>query len=149
LDAAQKLNHALKGVAGNLALGPLYDLTQQIDRLLKQQETPTHQQIARLRQLFSETQAEIESYIASQANQEPLSTPPTSSSTEGLDVKVELTQLKQRIAASEFIDDHELTELGRLLPQEHQVFWQELVRLLEDIEFEKAEAKLEKWLQTL
>ena len=135
-DQTHRLTHALKGVAGNLGILGLHDMTQQIDGLLKQQMAPTRNQILLLKQAILQTQQEILLYLEqkSQPNPQPISNPnPHSEALIG-----KLNQLKTRIEASEYIDEQELKSFAEPLPPQ----WQELIQLLNEFEYEHALIKL-------
>lgn len=149
-ESAQQLNHKLKGVAGTLAAQGLFEISQQINLQLKQQQRPTDQQIKQLAQALEQTQQAIQFYIgvASESSAihsvaQPSAGLPTAISQALME---QLHQLHQRIAASEYIDDQELDRLGQCLPDSLQAEWARLVEALDDFDFNRANAVLERMI---
>jgi PAS domain S-box-containing protein len=147
-DEAQKLNHALKGVAGNLAAQGLFEISLQIDLLLKDQQCPSGQQIETLRNALSQTQVEIAAYLG---EQDAPAVRADSAESAKLDSAIyqRLVNLKPRIEASEYIDDQELDQLKSAIPAALQPTWQALVSALDDFDFETAQDKLTELLNEL
>ncbi|WP_052501707.1 PAS domain-containing protein [Thiomicrospira microaerophila] len=147
-DEAQKLNHALKGVAGNLAAQGVFEISLQIDLLLKDQQCPSAQQIETLRNALSQTQVEIAAYLGEQ--DEPVVTAGSvESAKRDSGIYQRLESLKPRIEASEYIDDQELDQLQNAIPAALQPTWQALVSALDDFDFETAQDKLNALLNEL
>ncbi|AHF00720.1 sensory histidine kinase [Thiomicrospira aerophila AL3] len=64
IDHVQKLNHGLKGVAGNLGTERLFSVSQQLDLMLKQGQRPPEELIGLFNDVLNQTREEIEEYIA-------------------------------------------------------------------------------------
>ncbi|UQB43149.1 response regulator [Thiomicrospira microaerophila] len=144
-EPVQQLNHALKGVAGNLAAMGLFEISQRIDLKLKARQRPSDEQIEQLARALEETQQEIKLYLASDAallsagaihkKTNPLTT--------SLDItKAQLQSLQQRIEVCEYIDDQELDQLSQALPDNLQPGWLQMVQALDVFDFERAEQNL-------
>jgi PAS domain S-box-containing protein len=147
-EQLQQKNHALKGVAGNLAIQQLFEQSQEIDQRLKQQRIPEAGLVEVFAHTFSQTQRAL-------AETETAAAAPTPSSNEaqaepsGEAIKSQLTALLERVQQSEFIDDEQLHTLGRQLDTEHQTAWASLTQALEDFEFEQAAHSLQTLLSKL
>jgi HPt (histidine-containing phosphotransfer) domain-containing protein len=141
-DEVQELNHALKGVAGNLAAKTLFETSAQIDLLLKAQQCPSPEQRDALRQAFSQTQALIEAYLSEQ-NVMGEAYVPTGGDALDLDILSCIQQLKPRIEASEYIDDQALDQLAKGLPLRLQPSWQAFISALDAFDFDTALAHLD------
>lgn len=141
-EPAQRLNHGLKGVAGNLAADALFRISQKIDGQLKQQHGPSKEEIEQLRQVMATTQQQIQVYL--QQGQNPDRVAATSTTTSSVPsemtatTRAQLDQLKQRITANEYIDDAELEQLGNSLPSELGPKWQQIINALDLFDFEQA-----------
>ncbi|UQB41965.1 response regulator [Thiomicrospira microaerophila] len=135
-DQVQKLNHALKGVAGNLAVNGLFVLSQQIDLQLKQYQRPTDEQIAEFKQALQKTQTEIRAYLASLTVSVP-NIPVDVPFVEQVTLE-QLEQLKQQLTANEYIDELQLASLKEKLPSEFYPQWQAVVNALDNPDFEQA-----------
>ncbi|MBE0506850.1 MAG: response regulator [Marinospirillum sp.] len=137
-EPVQQLNHGLKGVAGNLAAEALFNISQEIDRLLKQQHCPSREQIDLLGQVMATTQQQIQVYInKGQDSNAPAATSPAPSEMDAA-TRAQLDQLKQRITANEYIDGEELEQLGNSLPSEVRPIWQQVINALDLFDFEQA-----------
>ncbi|WFE68715.1 hypothetical protein P8S54_10970 [Thiomicrospira sp. R3] len=147
-DEAHKLNHALKGVAGNLAAQGVFEISLEIDLLLKDQQCPSAQQIETLRNALIQTKLEIGAYLGVQ--DVPVVTEYSAESDKrDSGIYQRLESLKPRIEASEYIDDQELDQLQSGLPAALQPIWQTLVSALDDFDFEAAQDKLTELLNEL
>jgi len=126
----QQLNHALKGVAGNLAIDGLFKLSQQIDLLLKQQQIPPASLIAQFAETFEATRAQLTTRVESA---------PISHAASDRTISVsEMDSLLVRVKNSEYIDDAELAELSAKIPKKHHQAWLVFQQYLDAFEFEKA-----------
>jgi HPt (histidine-containing phosphotransfer) domain-containing protein len=126
----QQLNHALKGVAGNLAIDGLFKLSQQIDLLLKQQQVPSASLIAQFAETFEATRAQLTTRVESV---------PISHAASDRTISVsEMDSLLVRVKNSEYIDDAELAELSAKIPKKHHQAWLVFQQYLDAFEFEKA-----------
>ncbi|MBE0507392.1 MAG: Hpt domain-containing protein, partial [Marinospirillum sp.] len=140
-EPAQQLNHGLKGVAGNLAAEALFNISQDIDRLLKQQHCPNREQIDQLRQVMATTQQQIQVYINHRQDSDtPAATSTATPAPSEMDAatRAQLDRLKQRITANEYIDDEELEQLSNSLPNELRPKWQQMINALDLFDFEQA-----------
>lgn len=135
-DQVQKQNHALKGVAGNLAVKGLFVLSQQIDLQLKQYQRPSDEQVVEFKQALQKTQTEIRAYLASLT----VSVPNIKTDVSFVEQATleELEQLKQRLTASEYIDEHQLASLSEKLPSVLYPQWQAVVNTLDNLDYEQA-----------
>ncbi|MBE0469837.1 MAG: Hpt domain-containing protein [Methyloprofundus sp.] len=137
--AAQRDVHTLKGVAGNLAAEGLFELSKQIDLNLKQNQVPNADLIKQFEQALDQTRTEIAAYLPNQP--EPIITDAASGELDSSMLE-KLSQLKQRLLASEYIEDEELNRLGQSLPSHFQSTWQQLVSALDEFDFAQAVEKL-------
>ena len=137
--ATQQLNHALKGVAGNLAINALANLSAEIDLMLKRGDAIHANQAAFFAQTLSDTEKAIQAYLqtTSATNLEPVAP------VEQLDVRSLLMDLANRIQGNEFIDDDELSELGRHIPMQQQTQWQLVIEALAVFDFDQAHTELQ------
>ncbi|WP_019894755.1 PAS domain-containing protein [Hydrogenovibrio halophilus] len=142
----QQQNHALKGVAGNLAIMALFEQSRKIDLLLKQHQCPSSQQVEDYEQAFTQTQAAL-TQIQSDASRARTPSPKTDPS--GTADRNQLQALLERIRQSEFIEDEELDQIGQQLDARHQSSWTALAQALEDFEFDQAARQLQTILDTL
>ncbi|WP_052501544.1 hybrid sensor histidine kinase/response regulator [Thiomicrospira microaerophila] len=145
-DQVQKTNHALKGVAGNLAVEGLFKHSLEIDLLLKQHQRPTDQQIREFEQALLQTKAEIAAYLMPNnlADQTEKSLPSGSVEQISQDTLNQLAQLRLKIAASEYVDDEWLDKIEKTLPNHCLADWQAMTNALDAFDFEQAETRLEK-----
>lgn len=136
--SAQALNHALKGVAGNLAITTLAKLSSEIDHSLKRNEPITGEQVALFSQTLTQSEQAIRAYLATtpEAVLQPVSGENKAS-------RAHLLSLAQRIQGNEFIDDDELTELGQQLPAHQQTQWQAVIEALSVFDFDRANTHLQ------
>ncbi|MDR9500030.1 MAG: response regulator, partial [Hydrogenovibrio sp.] len=142
----QQQNHALKGVAGNLAIMALFEQSRKIDLLLKQHQCPSSQQVEDYEQAFKQTQAAL-NQIQSDVSRTHTPSPKTDPS--GTADRNQLQALLERIRQSEFIEDEELDQIGQQLDARHQNSWTALTQALEDFEFDQAARQLQTILDTL
>jgi signal transduction histidine kinase/CheY-like chemotaxis protein len=145
-DQVQKTNHALKGVAGNLAVEGLFKHSLEIDLLLKQHQRPTDQQIREFEQALLQTKAEIIAYLMPNKRADQTEQASSSGSVEQIsqDTLNQLTQLRLKMAASEYVDDEWLDKIEKALPNHCLADWQAMTNALDAFEFEQAETSLEK-----
>ncbi len=137
--ATQQLNHALKGVAGNLAISALANLSAEIDLMLKRGDAIQANQATFFAQTISDTEKAIQAYLqtTSTTNLEPVA--PVAQ----LDSSLLLMDLAKRIQGNEFIDDDELAELGRHIPVQQQTQWQLVIEALAVFDFDQAHTELQ------
>ncbi|MCL4556657.1 MAG: response regulator, partial [Gammaproteobacteria bacterium] len=137
--ATQQLNHALKGVAGNLAISALANLSAEIDLMLKRGDAIHANQATFFAQTLSDTEKAIQAYLQTTAatNLEPVAP------VEQLDLPSLLMDLAKRIQGNEFIDDDELSELGRHIPVQQQAQWQSVIEALSVFDFDQAHTELQ------
>jgi PAS domain S-box-containing protein len=152
-EPAQQLNHALKGVAGNLAAQGLFEISQQIDIKLKQHQRPSDEQIARLARALEQTQQAIKLYLVSEeaaflstydSQQEAPNAEPNVHAS-----KAEYQSLQKRIAASEYIDDQELEQLAQGVPDNLKTEWLNMLEALDAFDFERAQQNLNQLIAQL
>lgn len=141
-DTLQKTNHALKGVAGNLALMPLFEQAQIIDQCLKKQTLPSKEAVDAYHQAFENTRTGI----AQLESPDPSPAPTTPSNSENDDhgaLIPALNTLLARVEQSEFIDDDTLNTLQSQLPVQEASAWQSLTETLDDFDFDQARPQIE------
>ena len=144
-DEVQELNHALKGVAGNLAAKTLFEISAQIDVLLKAQQCPSLQQRKALREAFSQTHIAISQYLGEVtpvSNLPHPGQPANPASNQSNESLKRLIELRTRIEASEYIDEDDLAPIQQGLPPAAQPQFVALVDALDDFDFEAAQGKL-------
>jgi HPt (histidine-containing phosphotransfer) domain-containing protein len=141
---AQALNHALKGVAGNLAATGLADLTTQLDSQLKQQQPPRAAQVQVMADL-------IEQALDSLATLPPL--PSVSIADDQADIAQALqclAALATRVKDSEFIDEAALRTLAQSLPPPlREREWGSIRAALDEFDFPRAQALIAQLQQAL
>lgn len=147
--------HALKGVAGNLALQGLFKQAVEVDACLKQQRVPTAGQLQAFDQAWSETQQAVTAYLSQSETSPSHAEVATQEKDAALpaDLPAILDDFIRRAQASEFIDETELSQLEKQLPKSvFQADEQALKSALEQFDFEavytilmKIKAKLEIW----
>lgn len=139
----QQLNHALKGVAGNLAISALANLSAEIDLMLKRGDAIQADQAAFFAQTLTDTEKAIQTYLqtTSATPLEPIAPE------EQLDSQSLLMDLAKRIQHNEFIDDDELAELGRHIPVQQQTQWQSVIEALSVFDFDQAHNELQALLK--
>jgi HPt (histidine-containing phosphotransfer) domain-containing protein len=145
-DQVQKTNHALKGVAGNLAVEGLFKHSLEIDLLLKQQQRPTDQQIRAFENALRQTQIEIADYLSPRDSADQLDRLNLSPAQFNSDILSQLLKLKQLISRSEYIDDEWLDQIEIAVPSRFKADWQAMTEALDVFEFEQAERRLDKLL---
>ncbi|MGC9386383.1 MAG: PAS domain S-box protein [Hydrogenovibrio sp.] len=140
----QRLNHALKGVAGNLALEALFTASQSLDKTLKARKQPGLVEVTRFLKVYDATEAAITKAMEDNTQAEATEMP---THDEGFDdVRAALSALLPRVAQNEFIDDAELQRLSKGVPLPCREDWEAVVTALDDLEFEQAEAALQRLL---
>ncbi|WFE67815.1 PAS domain-containing protein [Thiomicrospira sp. R3] len=144
----QQLNHALKGLAGNLAVDALFKLSQQLDLLLKQQQRPSDELILQFNEVYlatqrqllagqvTQTQAEV---MAGSSATRPASLPNLAPATS---LVARLNALLLRVENSEYIDDDELHQLGVQDALKYNQAWLSALHSLDNFEFEPAAEQL-------
>ena len=132
-QSAQSLNHALKGVAGNLAATDLAALATELDGLLKQRQLPRSSQVKAMKQLMEQALESLASLP--QVALDGLSA-------EAVNVAQALTylaQLKQRVEESEFIDTDWFEQFAQTLPANcRATYIHALQTALEEFDFTRA-----------
>jgi signal transduction histidine kinase/CheY-like chemotaxis protein len=134
----QPINHALKGVAGNLVIKPLAEISTQIDKVLKQNKAPSTPQIEALRQAIMETQTEIQAFLAEPKAATEFAEPLDC----GEDLIPALEVLLHKLDSSEYVSEDELRVYRASLPVQWQVLWKEVEQALDRFEFEVGAKKL-------
>lgn len=132
LVQVQRINHALKGVTGNLAIEGLFEISQHLDYELKHDRLPSLALIETFEQGINTTLTEIALYLKESEGAVLLS-----ELDKTLD-KDKLFELKQRIEASEFIDDNDILTVGNAMPSDLKPIWHQTVKAIEDLDFERA-----------
>ncbi|UQB42812.1 response regulator [Thiomicrospira microaerophila] len=133
----QKLNHSLKGVAGNLGVEGLFKVSQQVDLLLKDNTCPSLELIATFELALAQSLGEINQYLNCFTELFE------KSSGENEPDRAQLLKLKQRIEASEYIEDNELVDLISGLPEDMVDLGKSLLLDLDNFDFELAAQKLD------
>ena len=146
-DALQKTNHALKGVAGNLALTPLFEQAQIIDQCLKKQALPSKSRVEAFNQAFENTRTGIAQLESPQSSQTASAASETAAPRDALIQG--LNSLLARVEQSEFIDDDTLSSLQSQLPTQETTAWQALTEALDDFEFDQARPQIEALISRL
>ncbi len=141
--STQQLNHALKGVAGNLAISALANLSAEIDLMLKRGDAIQADQAALFAQTLNDTEKAIQAYLqtTSATPLEPVAP------VEQLNVHSQLMDLAKRIQGNEFIDDDELAELSRHIPVQQQTQWQLVSEAMAVFNFDQAHNELQALLK--
>ncbi|MBD3727787.1 MAG: Hpt domain-containing protein [Moraxella osloensis] len=137
--ATQQLNHALKGVAGNLALNTLANLSAEIDLILKRDEPINTAQAHFFAQTLSETEKAIQDYLTSNTQHSES----MNAASEYRDIRPQLLDLARRIQGNEFIDDDELSALTIHIPAQQQPQWQKVIEALAEFDFDQAHTELQ------
>ncbi len=75
LTPAENFCHSLKGVAGNIGANGLFECVARIDSLLKQQQAPSADDVAQLRELLQQVIVDIDSLAMAPANAPPAGAP--------------------------------------------------------------------------
>jgi signal transduction histidine kinase/DNA-binding NarL/FixJ family response regulator/predicted transcriptional regulator len=136
LEQVQQSNHALKGVAGNLAIEGLFVISQQIDAGLKHDSLPSLELVETFEQAINTALNEIALYLKGvEGDVLPGDLDKT------LD-KDKLFALKQRIEASEFIEDNDILAIGNTMTSDLKPIWHQTVKAIEDLDFERAASQL-------
>jgi len=141
---AQTLNHALKGVAGNLAATGLADLTTQLDNQLKQHQPPRAAQVQAMADLIRQA-------LDSLATLPPL--PKVSIADDKADIDQALhclEALASRVKDNEFIDEGALRALAQSLPVSlRDSDWLAIRAALDEFDFPHAQALIAQLQQAL
>lgn len=138
--ALQPLNHALKGVAGNLAFEALFKMSQHLDSLFKQQQLPSADFAKEFNEVFNATRQAILSLINEEVDARSVSAADKVNQSDTLKFKLE--SLLKRIENSEYIDDDELNQLNHHQMLCNNQTWLALRRALDNFEFESAATHL-------
>ncbi|AHF02204.1 hypothetical protein THIAE_02775 [Thiomicrospira aerophila AL3] len=136
----QQQNHALKGVAGNLAITALFDLSRHLDEQLKQRQIPAAALIDEFAQVFKATQQALLDGAVESAT--PQSQRQAGIAELSSTMIMALESLRERIKQREFIDDAELDQLAKQLPTSYHQAWSAIRTELDDFEFDQAAARL-------
>ncbi|UQB42588.1 PAS domain-containing protein [Thiomicrospira microaerophila] len=144
----QSINHALKGVAGNLAVEALFRLSQQFDMLCKQNQRPSSGFVKEFVQVFRASQqalADLTSGAETVISSSEVADQPDTSDL----LITQLETLLQRVENSEYIDDDELKQLDQYQALANNQAWLEVRSHLDNFEFESALAPLKSVIQGL
>lgn len=133
----QQSNHALKGVAGNLALEQLYRSSQLIDQRLKHAEPPTSTEVIAFNQALKQVKQALQ-----QKHKTDLASDSSRPSVEMEDINHLLEDLLKQVEQSEFIQDQVIENLANALPQAYDQAWLSIAKDLDEFEFEQAAKKL-------
>jgi CheY-like chemotaxis protein len=140
----QSLNHALKGVTGNLAVDGLYELSKALDGLLKQQQKPSPDQVNQFTAVFDATLAAL---IADSSKNMFVN-----QSGSDAQYQADYSQLQillKRIKNSEYIDESELAKFSSIVPSKYHQAWLNCQAKLDDFEFEQAAALVQQLMNDL
>jgi len=140
----QQLVHSLKGVAGNIGITNLANLSTEIDLALKRGEAISEQQVSLFAQTLKNTENEIRAYLGSVACDKVAQT--QLSKHASIDFKYSLMDLLQRVQQNEFIDEDELNELSRIVPNHLDSDWQAITEALGVFDYETSYVKLQSLL---
>ncbi|MFK7159531.1 response regulator [Marinospirillum sp. MEB164] len=131
-EQAQQRLHALKGVAGNLALKHLAEQAGVLDQELRARQAPSAQAIQAFHASCEKTRAQLASWLAqsdTQVAELPVVQPT---------LQQALVQLEQAITHNEFIDLAPLQALARQLSGQSLAEWEAVCDALDHFEFEQA-----------
>jgi CheY-like chemotaxis protein len=150
----QRQNHALKGVAGNLAMDALHQQSKQMDLLLKGHSAPSPQQVAEFAQSFLATQAKLAELAELTALAKSPHQPNVDSTLAVDGVKVShvlkaLHKLLPHIEQSEFVDEPALQAIFEQLPPQNHQAWSQVTQYLDDFDFEQAAHALRRLINAL
>lgn len=144
LSKLQAKNHSMKGVAANLALTALYEVSQQIDLQLKQRHSPNQALVEKLKRVMNEAKQAIQNQLALepvQESEERLKAQPDSSG-EHLthdELQLALKHLLTDLRSQRYIDVQQLHSLWVSLPEKLQrETGSALIDAIENFEFEQA-----------
>ena len=153
-DKAERLLHSIKGVAGNLCIGPLAKRAAELDQQLKQQICPETEAVTALKQLMQDTLADVDAWLTRESPQQaPVQKTAVASARETDDLPVftdhdqarlqaYLSHLLQVTRENRYLDDEDLAvfadELQQVFPQQ----WSQIVAALQSFDFEQAEQRL-------
>ena len=141
----QQLNHALKGVAGNLSANALYLQSQVIDLLLKKSQVPTADMAAAFVKAYRQTQQALLQFVPSQAEAEDSSANTMSHQA----LLLQLQHLLCRIQQSEYIDEQELMQLAAAIPVDYNQAWLSIAENLDSFEYDKVVVSLKSLIEDL
>ncbi|MDR9498042.1 MAG: PAS domain-containing protein [Hydrogenovibrio sp.] len=156
IDAAQQLNHSLKGVAGNLALTRLFEASKSVDQRLKSAQVPTAQEMAWLASAFAATEQALQERAASNLTAteagEELDARDLSEASEGSPflsqpTRRKLQTLLAQIEQNEFLEEADIeTFFEGVSGPEIESLKADLVSWLDDLEFGQAARALKAFL---
>ncbi|SFR52526.1 PAS domain-containing protein [Thiomicrospira sp. ALE5] len=143
----QQQNHALKGVAGNLALSKLYQTSQAIDMALKQRSRPADDLITSFEEAFSTTQQALSDIDRAFSNSS--GEPAAQSDFSQADLIKLLDELLVKVNDSQYIAEDELAHIEQHLPSANRDDWQQIMAYLDDFDFDQAAIVLSKLIKSL
>ncbi|PLA74269.1 hypothetical protein CYQ88_07050 [Hydrogenovibrio sp. SC-1] len=144
LTKLQAQNHGMKGVAANLALTALYEVSQQVDRQLKQQLVPNPELVEVFQQVINDTQQAIQDQLAHFSEQaamddlqaeslkgvEPMS---------NMDLQAALRHLLSDLQSQRFLEVQQLKPIWGGLPNRLQeAYGKPLMTAIDNFEFDDA-----------
>ncbi|NLZ09776.1 MAG: hypothetical protein GX086_00400, partial [Alcaligenaceae bacterium] len=135
---AQSLVHSLKGVAGNLAMKVLASVAMTLDALLKQQDVPAPDLVARYERIRREYVHQVGQYLAEHRAEEAWVTLSGAGVDPGV-ARAALHRLSVAICGNQFISEDELSRVARQLPAAvRERHWQALEEALDSLDFDAA-----------
>ncbi len=144
LAKLQAQNHGMKGVAANLALTALYDVSQQVDRQLKQQLAPNPSLVVTFGQVLIDTRQAIQDQLAHFSEQAAMDIL-QAESLEGeepmsnVDLQAALRQLLSDLQSQRFLDIQQLQPIWTSLPNRLQEpYGKPLMTAIDNFEFDEA-----------
>jgi PAS domain S-box-containing protein len=155
IDAAQHLNHSLKGVAGNLALTRLFEASKPVDQRLKKSQTPTTQEIEQLATAFAATEQALQAREVTpavdaemKADQNQTLKPSEAFALLSQPARQNLKTLLTQIEQNEFLEEADIEAFFEgVSSPEAQSLKTDLVGWLDDLNFQQAFQALKAFLE--
>ena len=150
--------HALKGTAGNLQARPLSEAARAVDDLLRRGERPSGQAVADFGRALQATREEITVYLRQvetdgdgavsegavvQNTYSAQSDGAAADAAQNFADPRLLQQLLVAIQANEFVAPDILQQIAMGMPQDFESQWQQVVRYLDQLEFQAAADQLQ------
>lgn len=144
LAKLQAQNHGMKGVAANLALTALYDVSQQVDSQLKQQLAPNPSLVVTFKQVLTDTRQAIQDQLAHLSEQATMDDLQADSlkgdeSMTNVELQAALRQLFSDLQSQRFLDIQQLQPIWTSLPNRLQEpYGKPLMTAIDNFEFDEA-----------
>lgn len=165
--AAHRIAHSIKGVAGNLCMGPLAEAAAELDRALKVDALPEPAVFQRFRHLLEQSGTQVQAWLAEHVDARPSAQdnasqghspsgnsgmpPSRDDGVKGL-MRRRLEGLMGQIENSQFIDDLELSRIATGLAEpvmglsDHKRLWAAVTDALDEFDFDRAALELRQLL---